>query len=104
MVPRTSIYNSLGIHGFFWSHLEEGIGDGSIVPCFGALNRENESLASVKLNFDKPLAPDGSSHIDIQLTRHSRIFLESFRRGYWRRIDCSLFWCFKPRERVSSER
>ena len=53
-VPPTSIYNSLGIHGTFWSHLEEGIGHGSIVPSFGALNRENESLASVKLNFDKP--------------------------------------------------
>ena len=48
MVPRTSIYNSLGIHGIFWSHLDEGIGHGSIVPSFGALNRENESLASVK--------------------------------------------------------
>ena len=87
MVPPMSIYNSLGIHGIFWSHLEEGIGHGSIVPNFGALNRENESLASVKLNFDKPSAPDGSSYVDIQLTRHSRNLLESFRRGYWPRID-----------------
>ena len=81
LVPRRSIYNSLGIQRIFWSHLDEGIGHGSIVPSFGALNRENESLASVKLNFDKPLAPDGSSYIDIQLTRHSRNFLELFRRG-----------------------
>ena len=74
MVPTTSIYNSLGIHGIFWSHLEKGIGHGSIVPSFGVLNRENESLASVKLNFDKPSAPNGSSYVDIQLTRHSRNF------------------------------
>ena len=71
----------------FWSHLEEGIGYGSIMPSFGALNRENESLASVILNFDKPSPPDSSSYIDIQLTRHSQNFLESFRRGYWPRID-----------------
>ena len=89
MVPPTSIYDSLGIHRIFWSHLDVGIGHGSIVPCFGALNRENESLASVKLNFDKPLPPDGSSYIDIQLTRHSRNFLESFRIGHWPRIDCA---------------
>ena len=89
MVPPTSIYNSLDIHGIFWSHLEEGVGHGSILRSFGALNRENESLASVKLNFDKPSAPDGSSYVDIQLTRHSRNFLESFRRGYWPRIDCA---------------
>ena len=74
------------------------------MPSFGALNRENESLASAKLNFDKPSAPDGSSYVDIQLTRQSRNFLESFRREYWPRIDCALFWCFKLRERVFSER
>ena len=90
MVPPTSIYNSLGIHGIFWSHLEQGIGHGSIVPSFGALNRENESLDdSKKLNFDKPSAPDGSSYVGIQLTRQLRNFLESFRRGYWPRIDCA---------------
>ena len=89
MVPATSVYNSLGIHEIVWSHLEEGIGHGSIVPSFGALNRENESLASVKLNFDKPSAPDGSSYVDIQITRHSRNFLESIRIGYWPRIDCA---------------
>ena len=88
MVPHTSIYNSLGMHRFFWSHLEEGIGHGSIVASFGALNRENESLASVKLNFDKPSPPNGSSYIDIQLTRHAQNSLESFRRAYWPRIDC----------------
>ena len=74
-----SIYDSLGIHGFFWSHLEEDIGHGSIVPCFGALiNRENESLASIKLIFDKLSPPEGSSYVDIRLTRPSRIFFESF--------------------------
>ena len=52
------------------------------MPSFGALNRENESLASVKLNFDKPSALDGSSYVDIQLPRHSQNFLESFRIGY----------------------
>ena len=72
----TSIYNSLGIHRIFWSHLEEGIGYGSIVPCFGAIKRENESLASVKLNFVKPSPSDGSSYVDTRLTRHSRNFLE----------------------------
>ena len=81
MVPRTSIYNSLGNHGIFWSHLEQGIGHGSIVPSFGALIRENESLASVKLNFSKSSAPDGSFYVDIQLTRQSRNFSESFRIG-----------------------
>ena len=40
-----SIYDSLGLHGFFLSHLDEGIVHGSVVPSFGALNRENESLA-----------------------------------------------------------
>jgi len=74
------------------------------MPSFGALNRENESLASVKLNFDKPSPPDSSSYIVKQLTKHSQNFLESFRRGYWTRIDYALFWCFKPKERVSSER
>ena len=59
------------------------------MPSFGALNRENDSLASVKLNFDKPSTPDGSSYVDIQLNRHSRNFLESFRIGYWPRIDCA---------------
>ena len=44
------------------------------MPNFGALNRENESLASVKMSFEKPSPPDGSSYIDIQLSRHSRIF------------------------------
>ena len=38
MVPHTSIHNSLGIHGIFWSLLEDAIGHGSIVPSFGALN------------------------------------------------------------------
>ena len=71
---------------------------------FGALDRENESLASVKLNFEKSSPLNGSSYIDIQLTRHAQNFLESFRRGYWRRIDCGSFWCFRLRERVSSER
>ena len=70
MVPHTLIYNSLGIHIIFWSRLKEGIGHGSIVPSFGALNRENGSPASVKLNSDKPSPPDGSSYIDIQLTGH----------------------------------
>ena len=88
MVLHTSIYNSLGMDIIFWSHLEEGIGHGSIVASFGALNRENESLASVKLNFDKLSPPNGSSYIDIQLTRHAHNFLESFRKGYWPRIDC----------------
>ena len=54
IVPHTSIYNSLGIHRIFCSHLEEGIGHGSIVASFIALNREIEFLASVKLKFDKP--------------------------------------------------
>ena len=89
MVPHTSIYKSLGIHRIFWSNLEEGIGHGSFVARFGALDRENESLVSVKLNFDKPSPPNGSSYIDIQLTRHSHNCLESFRRGYWPRIDCA---------------
>ena len=87
----TSIYNSLDIHGIFWSHLEEGIGHGSILLSFGALNRENESLESVKLNFDKPSAPYDSFYVDIQFTRHSRNFLESFRIGYWPQIDCDSF-------------
>ena len=104
MVPPTSIHNSLGNHVIFWSDLEKGIRHESIVPSFGALNRENESLASVKLNFDKPSPLTGSSYIDIQLTWHAQNFLESFRRGYWLRIDCGSFWCFRPRERVSSER
>ena len=82
-------YNSLGFHRIFLSQLEEGIGHGSIVASFGALNRENESLVSVKLNFDKPSPPNGSSYIDTQLIRHSQNFLESFRRGYWQRIDCA---------------
>ena len=59
------------------------------MPSFGALNRENESLASVKLNFDKPSVLEGSSNVNIQLTRQSQNFLESFRRGYWSRIDCA---------------
>ena len=75
MVPPTSIHNSLGNHVIFWSNLEEGIIHGTIVPSFGALNRANKSLASVKLNFDKPSTPDGSSYIDKQLTRQSRNFL-----------------------------
>ena len=82
MVPPTSIHDSQGIHVIFWSDLEKGIGHGSIVPSFGALNRENESLASIKLNFDKPSPSNGSSHVDTQLTRQSRNFLEQFRRGY----------------------
>ena len=76
MVPPTSIHNSLGNHVIFWSNLEQGIGHGTIVSSFGALNRENESLASVKLNFDKPSPPDGSSYVDTRLTRYSRNFLE----------------------------
>ena len=104
MVPHISIYNSLGIHRIFGSHLKEGIGHGSIVAQFGGLDRENESLGSVKFNFDKPSPPKGSSYIDIQLTRHSQNCLESFRRGYWPRIDCGSFWCFRPGERVSRER
>ena len=76
MVPPTLIHNSLGNHVIFWSKLEEGIGNGTIVPSFGALNRDNDSLARVKLNFDKPSPPDGSSYIDTQLTRQSRNFLE----------------------------
>ena len=53
-VPPMSIFESLGIHGIFWSHLEEGIGHGSFVPTFRVFHRENESLAFVTMNFDKP--------------------------------------------------
>ena len=60
-----SIYDSLDIHGIFRSHLAEGIGHGSFVPTFRVFNRENESLAFVKMNFDKPLPSDGSSYADI---------------------------------------
>jgi len=84
-----SIYDSLGIHGIFWSSLEEGIGHGSFVPSFRVFNRENESLAFVKMNFDKPSSSEGSSYVDIRLIRHSRNFLESFRREYWPRIVCA---------------
>ena len=87
MVPPTSIHNSLCNHVIFLLNLEGGIRHGTIVPYFGVLNRENESLASVKLNFDKPSPPDSFSYIDIQLTRHSMNFWEPFRRGYWPRID-----------------
>ena len=73
-----SIYELLGIHRIFWSHLEEGIGHESFVPSFRIFNRENESLAFVKVNFDKPSHSEGSSYVDIRLPRHSRIFLESF--------------------------
>ena len=76
MVPPTSIHDSLGIHVIFWGHLEEGIAHGSIVPLFGAIKRDNESIASVKLNFVKPSPSDGSSYVDTQLTRQSRNFLE----------------------------
>ena len=48
---------------------------------FGALNRENESLASVKLNFHKPSPPNGSSYIDIQLIRHSQNFWSRLEEG-----------------------
>ena len=89
MVPPTSIHNSLGNHVIFWSDLEKGIGHGSIVARFGALDRANESLESVKFNFDKPSPPNGPSYIDIQLTRRAQNFLESFRRRYWPRIDCA---------------
>ena len=73
------------------SHLAEGIGHGSFVPSFSVFNRENETLAFVKMNFDKPSPSEGSSYVDIRLTRHTRNFLESFRRGYWPRIVCAYF-------------